>query len=117
MPAQCQVHIIPARIIRTDIHAAGVVQHDALRVGGVYAQGDAGFLNARNIGLDLVCLHLPEGLRQCAVLQRTCAQVFFGDLCQNMRGVYQRILRGLAHTGFDFFDEDIQYEPRGNAHE
>ena len=109
--AQDAGDVAPLREILADGRLPGVVDDDAVGVGDDDAEIDAFLVHAGNVGLRAA----PDGgayrVGEGAVRDAAGGEFEGGHLGQNVGGVNQRFLGGLADAGLGFAVDGVEDEP------
>ncbi|SST08579.1 Uncharacterised protein [Acinetobacter baumannii] len=114
---ESQVDVVPARIVLADGHPGGVQQHLAAGVGDVDAVVHRLLAQAPDIRLRHPLAVVLEHLRQVALCQGAVLHVLAEDLGEQVGGVHQGFLGGLAHAGAHFVHHRAQHEVAGETDE
>ena len=114
---QGQIHVIPARIVAPYVAAAGIEQHDAVPVRDGDPVVERALAHAIDIDVHAMARIVLHALGHGRLRQRARLQVGRHQAGQQLRGIDQGIFQGRAHTRLDLLHEDVQQEPRGQAHD
>ena len=117
LAAQGQQDVVPAGVVLAHGLAGGVQQHAAGAVGDVDAVVDLGLAHAPDLGAGLALAVGLEQLGQVALGEGAVAHRVAEDLGQQVGGVHQGFLGGLAHTGADLVHDGAEHEVTGQADE